>query len=155
MITITIYGLDQFVVGKLSRDMTPAISELYEVDQDEINFIAPECMVFHKGVEQTSWNVLVRVNAPLKVKVLQDQLATLIMNMVVGPCIHVTVEFYYFSQDDTYKKINNSYPLYIEDENIVNLEHDDDCDHEDLEEGEGNDQIYTGDIFQDFSKKGK
>ena len=49
MITITIYGLDQFVVGNLSRELTPLVAKLYEVDEDEVNFIAPQAMGFHKG----------------------------------------------------------------------------------------------------------
>ena len=39
MITITIYGLDQFVVGRLSREMTPNLAKLYEVSEDEILFV--------------------------------------------------------------------------------------------------------------------
>ncbi len=150
MITITIYGLDQFVVGNLSKELTPKIAELYECDSDDIDFIAPEAMVFHKGVEQTSWNTLVRVHAPLKVKVLQNEVAQLIMSLVVGPTINVTVEFYYFSQDDRYERVNSSYPRFIADDNIV---HADEEYSEDMEEGEGEEDIYTGDIFQDFSKK--
>ena len=59
MITVFIYGLDQFVVGRLSREMTPNLAKLYEVSEDEIIFVAPENMVFHKGVEQTSWNIII------------------------------------------------------------------------------------------------
>ena len=133
MITLTIYGLDQFVVGNLSKEITPKLAELYECDKDEFDFIAPECMVFHDGVEQTSWNTLVRVHAPLKVKVLQDEAAQLIMSLVVGPTINVAVEFYYYSQDDRYEHINKSYPRFIADDNIV---HTDEEYHEGMEEGE-------------------
>ena len=72
MITIIFYGLDQFVVGQLSKQMTPGLAKLYEVNEDQINFVAPNDMVFHKGVEQTSWNLLIHVHAPMKVSVLQD-----------------------------------------------------------------------------------
>ena len=51
MITLIVYGLDQFVVGDLSRDMTPGLAKLYEVDEENIVFIAPQNMVFHKGVD--------------------------------------------------------------------------------------------------------
>ena len=47
MITIEIYGLDQFVVGQLSKDMTHNLADLYEVSEDDINFIAPNNMVFY------------------------------------------------------------------------------------------------------------
>ena len=84
MITVTFYGLDQFVVGNLSRELTPLVAKLYEVSEDDVIFIAPEAMVFHKGTEQTSWNILIKVNAPKKVSVLQDQMAQLMMQKQYG-----------------------------------------------------------------------
>ena len=148
MIALTIYGLDQFVTGRLSREMTPALADLYECDKEEIIFIAPESMVFHNGVEQTSWNAVVKVDAPKKVAVLQDDVAKLIMSMVKGLTINVQVVFNYFSQDNFYETLNDDYPRYIEDENLVNLESE--RYDEDIEEGEGDDQIFTGDIFKDY-----
>ena len=145
MITITMYGLDQFVVGNLSRELTPLVAKLYEVDEDEVIFIAPQAMVFHKGTEQTSWNILILVNAPKKVSVLQDQMAELMLHGIGEVAIHVIVEFTYYSQDDRYTKINSDYPRYISDENLVGI---DDEYPEELEEGEEDDEIYTGDIFE-------
>ena len=145
MITITIYGLDQFVVGNLSRELTPLIAKLYEVDEDEVNFIAPQAMVFHKGFEQTSWNILIQVNAPKKVSVLEEQMSQLMLHGIGEVAIHVAVEFYYYSQDNRYTKINENYPRFIADDNLVDI--DDDY-PEDIEEGEGEDEIYTGDIFE-------
>jgi len=149
MITVFVYGLDQFVVGRLSRELSPSIAKLYEVDEDEVNFVSPNNMVFHNGVEQTSWNILIHVHAPMKVSVLQDQAATFFLNAIGDVAIHKTVEFYYYSQDNRYQKINKDYPRYISEENIVNAEDDSDCE---CEEGEEEGQIYTGDIFKDFNE---
>ena len=151
MITITIYGLDQFVVGRLSRELTPLISRLYEVSEEDVSFIAPEAMVFHKGTEQTSWNILIRVDAPLKVSVLQDQMAALLLNGIGEVAIHKTVDFYYYSQDNHYTKIDENYPRYLSEDNLVNLEGEQY--DEELEEGEEEDQIYTGDIFAGIEEK--
>ncbi|MBE6133249.1 MAG: DUF1904 family protein [Erysipelotrichaceae bacterium] len=150
MITVTIYGLDQFVVGRLSREMTSSLADIYECDKEEIIFIAPESMVFHNGVEQTSWNTVVKVEAPKKVAVLQDDVAKIIMQFIKGLSINVQVVFSYFSQDNFYEQLNDDYPRYIENENIVNFEEE--RYDEDIEEGEGDDQIFTGDIFKDFNK---
>lgn len=149
MITLIFYGLDQFVVGRLSRELTPLIAKLYEVEEDEVNFIAPNNMIFHKGTEQTSWNLLIHVHAPLKVSVLQKMMADLLLNGIGEVAIHKTVEFYYYSQDNRFQKINENYPRFITEDNLVDVdaEHDDD---EELEEGEGDDQIYTGDVFKDL-----
>ncbi len=147
MITVTIYGLDQFVVGRLSREMTPNLAKLYELSEDEILFVAPENMVFHKGVEQTSWNVIIHVNAPKKVSVLQDQVAKLILESIGDVAINKVVEFYYYSEDNRYSKLNESYPRFIDSDNLVDIAEED---YEDMEEGEGEDEIFTGDIFQNF-----
>ena len=39
MIAIEIHGLDQFVVGTLSGELTPNIAKLYEVDEEEVIFV--------------------------------------------------------------------------------------------------------------------
>ena len=147
MITVFIYGLDQFVVGRLSREMTPNLAKLYEISEDDIIFVAPENMVFHKGVEQTSWNIIIHVHAPKKVSVLQDQVAKLILESIGDVAINKILEFYYYSEDNRYTKLNESYPRFIANDNLVDIEEED---YEDMEEGEGENEIYTGDIFKDF-----
>ena len=147
MITVFFYGLDQFVVGRLSREMTPNLAKLYEVSEDEVLFVAPNDMVFHKGVEQTSWNIIIHLHAPKKVSVLQDQVARLILESIGDVAINKAVEFYYYSEDNRYSKINTAYPRFISADNLVDVASED---YEDKEEGDGDDEIFTGDIFQDF-----
>ena len=59
MITISILGLDQFVVGDYSREITKKIADAYEINEDEILFYAPQAFIFHKGFDQwgkyTKW----------------------------------------------------------------------------------------------------
>lgn len=159
MITVTIYGLDQFVVGRLSQEMTPSLAKLYEVDEDEINFIAPENMVFHNGVEQTSWNIIIHVNAPMKVSVLQDDVARFILASIGEVAIHKTIEFYYYSQDNRYTKIDETYPRYITEDNQVNYDDEDYCDDDDCDchddDDEDEEEIYTGDILEGIEEKKK
>ena len=147
MITIVIYGLDQFVVGRLSREMTPNIAKLYELSEDEVIFVAPENMVFHKGVEQTSWNIIIHVHAPKRAALVQDQVAKLILESIGDVAINKILEFYYYSEDNRYSKLNESYPRFIAADNLVDVANED---YEEMEEGEGEDEIFTGDIFQNF-----
>ena len=151
MIAIEIQGLDQFVVGNLSKELTPLVAKLYEVDEDEVVFISPNSMVFHKGVEQTSWNIIIKVLAPKKVSVLQDQMSQLMLHGIGEVAIHVTVLFEYYSSDDKYQKINPDYPRFITEANLVDLQEDEYVD-EDSESGEEDDEIYTGDIFEGLNK---
>ena len=149
MITVIIYGLDQFVVGRLSREMTPNLAKLYELNEDDIMFVAPENMVFHKGVEQTSWNIIIHVHAPKKAQVLQEQVAKLILESIGDVAINKILEFYYYSEDNRYCKFNDTYPRFIASDNLVDVANEN---YEGLEEGEEDDEIYTGDIFEAFKK---
>ncbi len=145
MITIIFYGLDQFVVGRLSRELSANVAKLYEVSEEEVIFIAPNDLVFHNGVEQTSWNLLIHVHAPSKSAVVQDEVAEFLMNAIGEVAIHKTVEFYYYNEVNRYTKIHDQYPRFISEDNLVDTEQMYD---EDIEEGEDDDQIYTGDIFE-------
>lgn len=145
MVTINIYGLDQFVVGELSQRISKDIAKIYEMDQDEIHFISSNNMVFHNGEEQTSWRVFIEVNAPKKVEVLQDQICSLLTHYVSEVAIHLEIIFKYYSVDHYYKHLNPDYPLFLEDKNIVNME---ETYSEEMEEGDGDDEIFTGDIFE-------
>ena len=121
MITITIYGLDQFVVGQLSRERTPLVAKLYEVNEEEVSFIAPNAMVFHKGVEQTSWDLLIHVHAPKQSALVQDEVAEYLLNAIGDVAIHKTVVFYCYPEGNRYENINEEYPRYITEDNLVKL----------------------------------
>jgi len=149
MVTIIVYGLDQFVVGRLSREMTPNLAKLYELNEDEIIFVAPQTMVFHKGVEQTSWNIIIHVHAPKKVALLEEQVAKLLLESIGDVAINKILEFYYYSEDNRYVKLNESYPRFISADNLLDI--DEEEYDEDLQEGDEEDQIFTGDIFQNFN----
>ena len=145
MITIIFYGLDQFVVGRLSRELSSNVAKLFEVSENEVNFVAPNDMIFHKGVEQTSWNLIIHVHAPKKCALVQDEVAKYLLESIGDVAIHKTIIFHYYSEENRYQKINDEYPRYITEENLV----DADIEYnEDIEEGEDDDQIYTGDIFE-------
>ena len=149
MVTVNIYGLDQFLVGEISSKMSKDFAKIYEMDVDEIHFIATNNMLFHNGEEQTSWRVIVEVNAPMKVEVLQEQAASILFHYLKEVAIHVEILFKYYSSDHYVKSLNDEYPLFLEDKNIVNFE---ETYTEDMEEGEGEDEIFTGDIFDSIKK---
>lgn len=152
MIYISIFGLDQFVVGDLSQEITPLIAKLYEVNEDDVNFISTNNMVFHNGVEQTSWRAIIEVKAPEELERLQENAKEILFHFVSQVAIHVEVVFSYYCHHDRFVKLNPEYPNYMEDSNLVNAEEEY---HEDMEEGEEDDQIFTGDIFENIEEKMK
>ena len=145
MISVFVYGLDQFLVGDMSVALGRDLAKIYEVDEDDINFVAPNTMVFHNRAEQTSWRVIVEVNVPKKLEVLQEQAQKVIVHHIKQIAIHVEILFKYYLSDHQSLEINEDYPLYLEEQGDVEIEAEY---PDDIEEGEGEDQIYTGDMFE-------
>lgn len=144
MITISILGLDQYVIGKYSKDHSKNLADLYETDLDNINFYAPNCYIFHDGVEQTSWNTIVRIHAPEEYEQLEEKVFKYLEQTLKEFSINLQIEFFYYHKHHHHEYINSSYPRYIKEDNIVNVE------DEELEEGE---ELYEGNIFEGFEDK--
>ena len=181
MITLCFLGLDQYVVGHYSKENTANLAQLYESDPALINFFAPNSMLFHDGVEQTSWNLIVIVRAPSKYRVLEKQVADYLLKTLPDFAINVEVEFEYFEQGSHYEKINGAYPRYMSEDNLKPDEYgydgsdyhkgEDPAHDAEEEEQEGSDedeadprdradldpndpnQIYLGDAFAGFEEK--
>ena len=141
MITITVYGLDQYTVGHYSKDNTENLAQLFETKEENIVFVASDEYVFHKGVEQTSWQALVKVSSPEKYEPLEEKIATYLFKTLTEFSIHVRVVFEYFHSHHEHEFTNKDYPRYIKDENLVNVEESDE------------DELYEGNIFEGMEKK--
>ena len=153
MVNLYVYGLDQFVVGEVSSELTHNLAKIMEISEDDINFVAPHDMVFHKGVEQTSWRVIVEVKLPQTFEKIQDQIRQVIVHYISEVAVHIEVLFYYFAPSEHYQYINKDYDLYLTEEDLNRYE---DEESEEVYEGEGDDEVYTGDIFSSIrNEKGE
>lgn len=142
MITITIYGLDQYIVGRYSGEHTENLAQLFETSPDNINFCVPDAYVFHNGTEQTSWNTIIQIHAPEKFEILEAKVANYLIQTLKEFSINLSVEFTYFHSHHRYEHINNEYPRYITEENLVNVE-----------ESEDDEELYEGNIFEGMEEK--
>ena len=142
MIIITIYGLDQYTVGHYSKYHSENLAQLFETTKENIAFVASDDYVFHNGVEQTSWQTLVKVEAPEKYEVLEDKAAMYLLKTLGEFSIHVRVVFDYFHSHHEHEFVNKGYPRYIKEDNLVNVEEDED-----------DDELYEGNIFEGMEKK--
>ncbi len=142
MVNVILYGVDQFVAAELSKEMLEGLANLYEIREDDVIFTCPDNAIYHKGIDQTSWNVVVYVDAPMKAKVLQHDVEKYICAMLQDLAIHITIRFSYYSSDDLFVKINATYPRYLDTSNTVEIEEQEDDEQE----------IFDGNIFKDFNK---
>lgn len=173
MITIQVLGLDQFVVGRYSRENSGILAQAFECDEAEISFYAPNAMMFHNGVEQTSWNTLVIVLAPQKYKPVEKVAADCLMKSLSLFSINVDVIFRYFDEESHYSFVNKEYPRFITSDEIRDdgasmsfgdepefMEGEEDLAEEAEEECEGcghhhheDPDIYLGDAFEGFEER--
>ena len=149
MILISIFGLDQFVVGKYSSEHTENLAQAFECEEEAINFYAPYSMIFHKGVEQTSWNCLVVISLEEKYKPFEEKVTNYIFKTLKDFCVHIEIRFSYHENDSAYKLINDDYPLYLTEKNVVEFNEESFDDEDEVNE----DRIYTGNVFEGMEDK--
>ena len=136
MITIQILGLDPYVVGHYSKDHSANLAQLFEVEEDELSFYAHAGMMFHFGVEQTSWDTLVIVRAPEEAHPLEEAVTDYLFKTLSQFSINLTVQFNYFEREHSHTKINEQYPRFIGPDQINPDEYNDDEEYYSEEEEE-------------------
>ena len=177
MITIQILGLDQFVVGRYSREATASLAQAFECGEDDISFYAPNAMMFHKGVEQTSWNTVVLVWAPKKFAAVEKLAAKVITETLSLYSINIDVVFTYYDEASRYSFVNKEYPRFITTNEIrddaasmefgdmpeqmegdIDIEEEDECEcghdhHHHHHEEDNPDDLFLGDAFEGFESR--
>ena len=170
MITIQVLGLDQFVVGRYSRENTGNLAQVFECEEKDISFYAPNSMMFHNGVEQTSWNTLVKVLAPRKYAPLENAAAEFLGKTMNLFTINLEVIFEYYDEENRHVFLNKDYPEFI----TMNEIRDDSASMQfgdvpdfmegEVEEGEeddevqapaseeGEEEIFLGNAFEGFEE---
>ncbi|MFA5421205.1 MAG: hypothetical protein WC344_00215 [Bacilli bacterium] len=144
MITISILGLDQYAVGTYSLDNTKNLADLFEISTADINFYAPNCFYYHAGVDQTSWNTLIRIYAPRQFETLESKVADYLFKTLKHLTINVAVEFFYYDKKNRHESLNKDYPPFITEQNAIEVD-----EHGEDEE----DDIYEGNIFEGIEEK--
>ena len=147
MVIISYTGLDLYLVGELNAKIHTKVSKLLGIDDEELVFTSFDSFVFYKGHEQTSINLMIKVEMDEKYHKFQKELADLLMESSKEYSLHSFVYFSYFQEANTYLSVNSKYPRYLTNENEAS-EEDYDEEKEYSEE-----EIYTGNIFEEFEKK--
>ena len=144
MVIISCTGLDLYLVGKLNAKVHTQVSKILNVDEDEVVFASYDSFVFYKGHEQTSINLLIKVEMDEKLKVHQSELAEYLLETSKEYSLHAYVYFNYYKEENSYLRVNEDYPRYLTSENESS---DEDYDEESSYSEE---EIYTGNIFKEF-----
>ncbi len=144
MITITMIGLDQYTVAHYSKDHTKNLADLFETSEENILFVATDSLTFYKGVDQPSWNSVIKVNAPSKFEAVKNVVAKYLISTLKDFSINLAIEFTFYHEHDRFEYINPDYPRFLTEENIANVEEDE------LNDGE---ELFEGNIFEGYQEK--
>lgn len=144
MITITMIGLDQYTVAHYSKDHTKNLADLFETSEENILFVATDSLTFYKGVDQPSWNSVIKVNAPSKFEAVKNVVAKYLISTLKDFSINLAIEFTFYHEHDRFEYINPDYPHFLTEENIANVEEDE------LNDGE---ELFEGNIFEGYQEK--
>ena len=59
MINIVLKGVDEFLGSHVEEVFSPQVAKILNVNQDEILLICLHSTIYHKGVDQTSYHMIV------------------------------------------------------------------------------------------------
>lgn len=144
MINIVLKGVDEFLGSHVETALSPQIAKILKVDGDEILFVCLHSMIYHGGIDQTSYHMIVTVELDEKYREKERELAEYILEASRNFSVHCHLGFIYLASS-SYARIEKDYPLFVTASNEVEIK----------ESEEDEEEIYLGDVFADFDRQMK
>lgn len=145
MIIISLLGVDQYQAASFVQDIQEQTAQAFECSPEEILFYAPDSFLIYKGVDQTSYQLNIVVQAPCKYKVVENQAADFLIKVFTQNHVHVRILFQYFEAENEHEYINPDYPRFMTESNMAHFDH--------IDEEDEDTKPYMGDAFKDYDKK--
>lgn len=119
---IEIFGLDHYVIARLSRQLHQPIIKLTNLDVKDLFFSSHETMLFHHGVDQNAWHTHVLIHLSQSLKSYQEALMKMIQAALLEHTVHLHVQFIYLEANQQYRLMQESYPDFVSEKNQVEVE---------------------------------
>lgn len=157
MITIKLFGMDSYEAIRYTKKLNKKLAELYDVSENEIEFFACEGFIIHNGFEQTNFRLDVEIEAPEQFEELENEVKDSICDFLreENVAVHFRFLFTYFDPSHEYLLTDESYPLYMNDNNTVKAKNEEDEEVDtssDSDDEEEYDEPYMGDIIGEFDE---
>jgi hypothetical protein len=147
MIVISLLGVDQFQAQAFVKDLQDEAAQVFETSPEEILFYAPDSFLLYRGVDQTSYQLNIVVQAPHKYEPLEDQAANWLIKVFTQNHVHVHIVFEYFEPEHEHDSVNPDYPRFMSEDNMAHFEAN--------EEEDEDTKPYMGNVFEGFDEKVK
>ena len=149
MVIIHFNGLDMFLVGELNEKIHAKVAKAFDIPEEDLVFTASDSFVFFKGHEQTSFNLMIKVDAPVKYKQYEKKVADLLLEESKNYAVHARLLFSYYQEGNYYERVDAKYPEFIE----TNAEAAISEDNYDRDREYSEDEIYLGNVFEDDAQE--
>ena len=154
MITVSLLGMDYYHAIDVTKKIHNRLVEIYRCKDEDLVFFAPESFIIHDGIEQTSFRLNIKVEAPEMYMDRESEVRDALFESLKDVAIHFRLLFTYFEPEHEYLKIDDSYPEYMTENNVVKAEdahdHDDEEEQDDQSYAEEYEEPYMGDIIGEF-----
>lgn len=150
MIIVSLLGTDPYNAINYTKRIHKGLTEIYGVDDNDLEFFAPESFIIHNGMEQTSYHLNVRIEAPYGLQDREEAVTDYLKDAFKELAIHVRILFAYFDPEHEHVFFDKDYPAFMTESNVVKADSHDEEEQEeeaDLEEAE---EPYMGDIIGEF-----
>lgn len=153
MIIVSLLGMDYYYAIEITKKMHSRLVEAYNCKDEDLNFFAPDSFLIHDGIEQTSFRLNITVEAPFEYQDKEETIKDIIFDSLKDVAVHFRLLFKYFEPEHEYFKLDDTYPEYMKDNNMVKAEDDHNIENdEDEEDYDEYDEPYMGDIISEFDE---
>lgn len=149
MIIVSLLGTDPYSAIGHTQRIHKGLCQIYGIDEDELEFFAPESFIIHNGMEQTSYHLNIRVEAPYDCQDREETVVDYLKNAFKDLAIHIRILFSYFDPDHEYVFFDPDYPRFMTQSNVVKADIHDSEETADMAFDE-KEEPYMGDIIGEF-----
>lgn len=153
MIIVSILGMDYYEAIEKTEGLHTKLAEAYRIPDNQLEFFAPQSFIIHDGIEQTSFRLNIKIEAPVGTKDKEAEVRNILFDHFKNTAIHMRVLFTYFEPEHEYLKIDDEYPKYMTPSNVVRAERQHQEEEEESAQEEFEEQYeepYMGDIITEF-----
>ncbi len=155
MIIIKLFGMDSYEAIRYTKKLEKKLVDLYQINEDEIEFYAGEGFIIHNGFEQTNFCLNIEIEAPEQYEEIENEVKDTITDILrdENVAVHFHFLFTYFNPVHEYLLNDESYPLYMSESNTIKAEEEEvDTSEDNDEDEEEYDEPYMGDIIGEFDE---
>lgn len=152
MIIVSLLGTDRYMAIDKSKALQNELAKIYDVDKDEVEFFAPESFIIHGGMEQTFFHLNLKIEAPYEMQDKEETVLSFLKDQFKDMAVHLRVYFEYFDPEHEHVLFDADYPKYMNDKNVVKVDHSDSEEEGEWTEEEEYEEPYMGDIIGEFDR---